>query len=196
MNYSIDQLKRSADVGSKKVAEAFAKLSGSEVIVRITDVNFVNINKALEMIKPTTEHSIVAYSQVLVAKPISGVSFLTMTREHALVLVDLLNNQKVGTTGILKDLDRSALKETLNIMSNSFMTALSETIGFEVGLGVPSMITGDRLSTLVDGVMGENQSGEVVVFKTEVEIATYKVSTVLYLMFNEVLAKEAGAPQQ
>lgn len=107
------------------------------------------------------------------------------------MLVDLLNQQEVGTTGILKDIDRSAIKETLNILSNSYMTALSETAHLDLGLGVPNMITIERMKDIVDTlvVKGSKTDDEAIIFETVLVITEHKIKASLYLLFNKELVE-------
>lgn len=186
MQFSQEILQQAAISGSQKVASAFAKISGAKAEVVASEVKTVTANEALEKIKPQGEYSIVVYAQLLDA--VSGASFLIVPRESALALVDLLNQQPVGTTGILKDIDRSALKEILNILSNSYMTSLSETANITIGLGVPTMITADRLTDNIGGILtkGEdNPSDTAVVFETVTTIAQYKVVASIYIIFSQ-----------
>lgn len=187
MQFEKEILQKAADKGAKKVAEAFSKLSGSSATVEISKVEIVPVGEATERIKRPTEQAIVTYGQLL--SGISGVSLLIISRESALVLVDLLNQQPVGTTGILKDIDRSAIKETLNILSNSYMTALAEESGIDLGMGVPGMITAERIDDIIAAVVKKGAKAEdsAVIFETMLVITNHKVRASLYLLFNERL---------
>jgi chemotaxis protein CheC len=188
MNMKFDpaDLKTAADIGSKKVAEAFTRLAGSPVMVTVSKIDTVPIKEALVRINPPQGQVIVVYAQLL--SGVKGTSLLTLERESALKLVDLLNQQPVGTTGILKDIDRSAIKETLNILSNSYMNALAKEAGIELGLAVPRMITSGRLTDVVGEMMTRDLSTEddqVVIFETTLTITAYKIDTKLFILFNE-----------
>ncbi|MDA2921770.1 hypothetical protein MYX07_00710 [Patescibacteria group bacterium AH-259-L07] len=188
MEFKKETLQKAADDGSQKVAEAFSKLSGSEVQASVSKVETVPLQVSLIRIKPPGGRAVVVYAQLLSGV---GASLLIMSREDALVLVDLLNQQPVGTTGILKDIDRSAIKETLNILSNSYMTALSESANLELRLGVPNMITPARLEDIVETLLekGASEDDIAVIFETILVITQHKVKASLYLMFNERLVE-------
>ena len=189
MKFEQEILQKAADSGSKKVSEAFSKLSGSPAVAEISKVEIVPLATAAERIQRPDGQAVVTYGQLL--SGVSGVSLLLLSREDALVLVDLLNQQPVGTTGILKDIDRSAIKETLNILSNSYMTALSETAGIDLGLGVPGMITIERMKDIVDTLVAKKSSDgdSAIIFETVLSITEHKVKASLYLLFNEDLVK-------
>lgn len=187
MKFEQEILQKAADRGSAKVSEAFSKLSGSVAKAEISKVEIVPLAEAGGRITHPDGQAVVTYGQLL--SGVSGVSLLIMSRESALTLVDLLNQQPVGTTGILKDIDRSAIKETLNILSNSYMTALSETANIDLGLGVPNMVTVERMKDIVD-VLVSKKSGDndsAVIFETSLVITDHKVKICLYLLFNEEL---------
>ncbi|MFH1089103.1 MAG: chemotaxis protein CheC [Candidatus Uhrbacteria bacterium] len=180
-------LQKTADIGSKKVAEAFATLAGSPAEVAVSKVETVPFELAVTRLKPPGNYAVVVHAQLLIGVP--GASVLMLSREDSLALVDLLNGQEVGTTGILKDIDRSALKETLNILSNSYITALSEVTGKEITLGVPGMMTANRIEGVLDSLKEGSEVGETaIIFETTMEIKKYKIKATLYLLFNEKLA--------
>ena len=185
MQFEQEILQKAADSGSKKVSEAFSKLSGSPAQAEISKVEIVPLAQAAERIKRPDGQAVVTYGQLL--SGVSGVSLLILSREDSLVLVDLLNQQPIGTTGILKDIDRSAIKETLNILSNSYLTALSETAGIDLGLGVPNMVTVERMKDIVENLIskkaGDNDSA--VIFETVLVITEHKIKASLYLLFNK-----------
>ena len=187
MQFEKELLQKAADKGGKKVAEAFSKLSGSIATVEVSKVEIMPVAEAVKQIKRPNKQAIVTYGQLL--SGISGVSLLIMTRENALLLVDLLNQQAVGTTGILKDIDRSAIKETLNILSNSYMTALSEESGIDLGMGVPGMITAERMEDIIATVLkkGAKDDDKAVIFETTLVITKFEVEVSLFLLFNESL---------
>lgn len=191
MEFNKQILQKAADTGSKKVSEAFSKLSGVEASVEISKVETLALNEALEYLRPKEAQAVVAYSQLIGGGPIRGAGILEMSRESALVLVDILNQQEIGTTGILKDIDRSALKETLNILSNAYLTALAETSGIDLGLAAPSMVTSTRLESIIDIVMKEKNKTEslAIVFETAMSFVRQKVSARLFLLFNEGIYK-------
>ncbi len=189
MEFKKEVLQKAADEGSARVAEAFSKLSGSEVKASVSKADTVPLKDSLSRIKPPEGYTVVVYAQFL--SGISGASILMMSREDALTLVDLLNRQPVGTTGILKDIDHSAIKETLNILSNSYMTALGKSANIELGLGVPKMIPFARLEDAVEMLLkkGSDKNDIAVIFESTLVITEHKVRANLYLMFNEKLVE-------
>jgi len=184
MEFNKEVLQQAADEGSKNVASAFSKLANAQVEVVVSQAQAVPFGDLLERVKPPEGHSIVVYAQALTG---NGVSILTMSREDALALVDLLNQQAVGTTGILKDIDRSAIKETLNILSNSYVTALADSAKIELTVDVPNMITSSRLQDIINDLLKgpDGQNSDAIIFESELSIAKYEIKTALYFIFNK-----------
>lgn len=193
MEFTKETIDRAAKLGSVKVAEAFAKISGSKAGVNVSKAEAVKLNEVGDIVQAPDEHTIIVYSEFLGAKPAAGVTLLVLGREDSLSLVDLLNHQEVGTTGILKDIDRSALKETLNILSNSYMSALGEVAEMEIGIGVPNMVTKERMSEILSKL--SNDEGSVkeyfVYFTTAIAIKEYKIEATIYIIFSDNLVKLA-----
>lgn len=187
MQFSKENLEIAAIKGSRNVADAFSKLAKTAIAVETSKVETVAFDTAISRIKPPGDHAVVVHSRVLVGA--KGVAILMLSREDSLMLVDLLHNQEIGTTGILKDIDRSALKETLNILSNSFVTALAEATNIELGLGVPGIITAGRLEEIVRAMRDEKEKktvgNESVIFETSFSAFKQKIDASLYLLFDE-----------
>jgi chemotaxis protein CheY-P-specific phosphatase CheC len=186
-----ETLDRVGEVGSKKVAEAFTILAKVPVTVKTSRAETIPLSEAEQYLLPKTDHAVVVYSQVLAGLPIHGVSFLTLDRGDALTLVDILNQQAIGTTAILKDIDRSAIKETLNILSNAYLNALAEIAEVELGLGAPIMITSSRLKDIVEMSMKKQAEANdtAVVFETTLATEDLSVKANLFLLFSEELYK-------
>ena len=187
--FNKEVLEKAAQQGAQKVAAAFSTLCACNAQNGVSKVEIIPLKQAFTYLKPDADHAIVVYAQLLSGIP--GTSLLTMSREQALALVDLLNKQPVGTTGIMKDIDRSAIKETLNILSNSYMTALSENAGIDLGLGVPHMISPDRIEEVVERLLekGATEDDTAIIFEAELVIADHKISAKLLVVFNEKLAE-------
>ena len=159
-------------------------MSGESVEVKTSAAELVSYDFITENLQSSQGGSVITYAQVI--EGVEGVSFLTIPREETLALVDLLNKKEIGTTGVLMDLDRSAVKETLNILSNSYLNALSKKIDIDITIGAPYMMTAGH----IDGLIGElkqktTEGSDVVVFKTVLEITKHKIKAQLYLIFNQ-----------
>ena len=184
MEFSKEVLQKVSEVGSKEVSQAFTKLSGEPVEVKASAAELVSYDFISEGLQPGASGSIITYAQLI--EGAEGVSLLTIPREETLALVDLLNKQEVGTTGVLMDFDRSAVKETLNILSNSYLNSLSKMIDTKIIIGAPYMMTASHIDELVGQLKTkQKKEDQAVVFKTSLEITKHKIKAQLYLIFND-----------
>lgn len=192
MQLSREMLEKATTEGSKKVAEAMTILTSTPVVVEVSRVESIPFNEALNRMSTSGDYGVVVYSNIDTVKATSGVSLLTIARPDALMLVDILNRQADGTTRILKEIDRSAIKEMLNILSNSYANAIAEAAELELLIDTPSMITVTRLQGIISQAFRFNAGqteGLSIVFETTLTIASKKIKVGLYLIFNEDFAK-------
>jgi two-component system chemotaxis sensor kinase CheA len=90
---------------------------------------------------------------------IEGASLLLLPLENALGFCDLLLGREAGATDQLGEEEVSALRETGNILSASFVGALADEIGLDVRLRVPEARV-DMCLAVIDSVLaGFSQPG-------------------------------------
>jgi chemotaxis protein CheY-P-specific phosphatase CheC len=181
MEFSKEVLQKVVDIGSKGVSDAFSKLSGEKVEVTTSAAELLSYKSIGEGLLPTEKASIVSYAQLI--DGVEGASILSIPREDTLILVDLLNKKEVGTTGILMDFDRSAIKETLNILSNSYLNALTKIADRSLIIGAPYMMTAKNVSNVIEKI-GDGEE-KAIVFTTVLKIASYKINAQLFLIFDQ-----------
>lgn len=189
MKLSKELLQQVATKGSEEVSRVFSKLSKEEVTVETSVAEVVSYNFIVDELNVIDKHTIITYAQVIGG--VDGVALLSLPREAALSLVDVLNQQEVGTTGILLDVDRSAVKETLNILSNSFLNFLAKSANINLMFGEPYMMTVNNISNVVEHLKGKNvdEADSVLDFKTTLNIAKHKIKAQLFILFNKSLAE-------
>ena len=185
MVFDKEVLQKAATLGSQEASFAFAKLSSERVSISVSEVTFVSPTEVSEsMAFYEKSMPIVAYAQMITG--VEGVSVFAMTRDEALNFVDLLNNKPIGTTGILMDIDRSAIKETLNIISNAFLTSLAKHSDITLFFSDPHLITTPKLNEIF-GKLDKSQDS-IIIFKTELEIAQHNIKAQLFLLFDSQLS--------
>ncbi len=185
MEFSKEILEKVSRAGADKVSAAFSKLSKQTVNVSVSEAEVVSLADIGQRIQPQEGQSVIAYTQMI--EGVKGASVLTMGREQALIFIDLINERQPGTTGILMDLDRSAIKETLNILSNSFLTALSDMTGSNLMIGAPHMLPVTSLEKSIQRAL-QQTTGDAIVFKTVLEVAGFRITAEHYIVFSEEFA--------
>ncbi len=181
--FSDEQLKRAAKLGEDGSTKALSILSKQTVGVKTKHVKVVPYAQAMEIFSKVKDQSIVAYTQAMTG--IKGISVLSLERDEALRLVDLFNGRPNNTTKVMQELDRSTIRETLNILANSYATALVNNNDVApIMLGAPKMITRMHLVTMAENIQTHAREGErAVIFETDlfVDDADFKIN--LYFFF-------------
>jgi chemotaxis protein CheY-P-specific phosphatase CheC len=187
--FTQDALDKASRLGSEEVSEAMQKLSGKNVSVFTSPPKTITLKDSASAIAIPEGKSVVTYAQIM--KGVPGVAFLIMTREGALTMADLLFGHELGTTGILKQLDRDALKEMLNILSNAYITSLSKSLNVKAEVSVPSLITSERIASVTESILSQqgDEQDDVIVFETTCTIGGQEVSATLHILYNEKLAE-------
>ena len=182
-------VKLAAEIGSAESAKALTRLSGKNVKVVATEVKNLQLKGVATELEPLGKQPVIAYAQLLAGVP--GASLLILSRENTLMLVDLLNERNIGTTGILQAADLSAIEETLNILSNSYMTALAESLGIKLGLSAPRVVTAARIGEIVVELLRKESKAplQAVVFKTSMDIPPHEIKIHLFIMVSAELEK-------
>jgi len=190
--FSDEQLKLAAKMGEEGSARALTILSKRNVGVKTRNVKVVPYAQAMEVFSKVKEQSVVAYTQAMTG--INGISVLSLERAEALRLVDLFNGRPNNTTKVMQELDRSTIRETLNILANSYATALVNNNDVApIMLGSPSMITRMHLVAMAEKIEANAQDGErAVIFETAlfVEDTDFKIN--LYFFFLAKNKEESG----
>lgn len=176
--------------GSKKVKYAFYQMSKMNVDVSVVESKEIEINEFDSIINNFIEGSIVVASNIV--SGVDGMSILCLQRGAALQLVDVLNQVKIGTTGVLKEIDRSAIKETLNILGNSFINAYSKFADQKIILSPPQLYTTSRVSEIFRNFKNKisKQSASSLMFSLKISIIGLEVEAKLYLIFREAITAQ------
>jgi chemotaxis protein CheY-P-specific phosphatase CheC len=175
-----EQLKQAGQDGEKSASKALSVLAKRNVSVSTFDTKKVNTVQSEEILAEIKSHAVVAYTQAVTG--VSGASILSMERTDALDMVDLFNNRPKGTTVVMQELDRSTVRETLNILSNSYVTELAKIIGQSIMLDVPKMITQGSLEKVLDK-SGANRETQAIFFGTKLNVAGEEFQVKLNFLF-------------
>ncbi|MGM9572553.1 MAG: chemotaxis protein CheC [bacterium] len=147
-----DALREIGNIGAGNAATALSQLLNRKIDMAVPEVKVLPLEEVAECMGG--EESIVAgiFLRVFGNAPCS-VMFL-LPRKSALNLVDMLLGKANGTTKILNDLDQSALKEIGNILSASYLNALSQMTNLTLLPSVPALAF-DMLGAILSVLLAE-----------------------------------------
>lgn len=99
---------------------------------------------------------------------ISGSILLYFPQESALILSDLLLERPLGDTGVIYELEQSALKEVGNILTNIYVDVIAEIVGVKI---IPSLpyYAQDMLGAIVDSILVDCAKEDIYVLFTETD---------------------------
>jgi chemotaxis protein CheY-P-specific phosphatase CheC len=176
------QLMNIAKSGEVSAAKALSVLSKRKVLVETKKAKIVPYKETMAIFEKIEEHAVVAYMQAITG--INGISILSMERTEALRLVDLFNGRPENTTKIMQEIDRSTIRETLNILANAYATKLGNDNKTNILLGVPSMVTRAHLKDAMEKVeMSSQEEDKAFIFETDLAVDETEFKVSLYFFF-------------
>ncbi len=179
-------LEEAASLGSEQAAKSLYQMAGVDVKVSTSDVKVLHFSEVPQALDLEDKQSINVYNRL--TGHVSGATFLILSQKNALTLADLLSGRILGSTRVLQDIDRSAVKEILNIISNSYVTSLVKTIViFRAQVSPPEIITTSALGKKIELLLkSNNDQKKVVVFKTVLSLVDQNIEANLVLIFKKV----------
>ncbi len=189
--FSDAQLMRAAKVGEVGATRALSILSKRKVVVETKKARMIPYEQTMEIFDKVKEHSIVAYTQAI--SGIGGISILSMERSEALRLVDLFNGRPENTTKVMQEIDRSTVRETLNILANAYATQLGNDSKVRILLGVPGMVTQSHLVGMMEKIKTNASKDEMAfLFETDLSVDEMAFKVRLYFFFLAKMDEQAN----
>ncbi len=148
----IDALKEVGSIGSGHAAIALSQLLGKRISIAVTRVEVVPSDEFNLFVGGPDTPVATIYLQIL--GDMRGGIILIFKREDALKLADILMQREKGHTRILTEMDQSAIKEAGNIITGSYLSAMSLLISFKIALSVPRFAF-DVVKEVMEGVFAE-----------------------------------------
>ena len=145
----LDGIKEAANIGSGHAATALSQMMGKSIMVRVPEVKVMKLEEVPYIFGEKTP--IVAAVLTNFFGDITGRNLLVFPEDKARLLVDILLAKNPGETVGFGEMEISSLKEIANIVSSSYLSALSEFLQIMVLPSVPSF-TLDDLSAVLTSV--------------------------------------------
>lgn len=148
----MDALKEVGSIGSGHAAIALSQLLDQKISIGILKVEVIPSEDFVNLVGGPDVLVSGIYTQVL--GDMQGAFLLIFPRQDAIDLADVLLHKKKGSSKIITEMAQSALKEVGNIMTGSYLSAMSHLVPFRMALSVPKYIF-DMAEMLVSGVFDE-----------------------------------------
>ena len=148
----LDALKEIATIGSGHAALALSQMLGERVNIAVVKVEVVPSDEFNTIVGGPDVLGASIYIQML--GELRGGIILFFKRLDALRLIDTLLHKEKGETVMLSEMGISALKEAGNILSGSYLSALTHMVSFKMALAVPRFAF-DLVSFSIAGIFAE-----------------------------------------
>lgn len=152
----LDALKEIGTIGSGHAALALNQLIGKRVNIAVVKVRVVSSGELSGIVGGVDTLGAAIYLQLL--GDLTGSIILFFKRPDALRLVDTLLNKEKGKTIMLSEMGISALKEAGNILTGSYLSAMSRMVSMTLALSIPKF-TFDLIGFVMEGIFDEVMQG-------------------------------------
>lgn len=162
----LDALKEIGNIGLGNAVTSLAQLINRRVNMRVPRSNFLPFEEMIELVGGYEE--LVGCVSLRVLGDAPGIVLFIFDGESTFHLVDMLMGLPVGTTGELDEMAQSAIKEIGNVLTGSFVSAISMMTGLHMVTTVP-LFAFDMLGAVLTSLMvaAGRVEDQVLVIETE-----------------------------
>ncbi|HEX9166685.1 MAG TPA: chemotaxis protein CheC [Gemmatimonadales bacterium] len=155
-----DALREVANIGAGHAATALSQMTSRTIMINVPEVNIRRLEEVAEMLGPP-ETVVVAVAMHMMGD-LTGQTMVILPEPAARTLCDLLLRRRLGTTTSFGAMEESSLKETGNILTSAYLTALSDFLGMMLVPSVPSLVTDYAGAVLTSVSLNYGQGRDVV----------------------------------
>lgn len=130
-----DLLKELGNIGAGNATTALAQMLNKKLDMKVPRVALVGFDKLPSII--CGEEELVVGIYLMLGDDVEGSMMFLMPEESAHNLVDQLMGRAPGSNEPFSEMDYSAIQEIGNIITGSYLSALSSLTGLTIGASVP-----------------------------------------------------------
>lgn len=178
----LDALREMGNIGTGHAATALSKLLNDTVMLEVPRVHLMPMDEIAS--RPSGGNGdpvMVGLFQKIYGK-VTGSIMITLPRESAFKLVDIMASRSKGATKLLGSMEVSILEEVGNILTGSYLTALSNLTGLVLLPSVPTAVV-DSLSSLLECAKNNNKgrASAAILIETGMSVAMLDFLGCVYL---------------
>jgi chemotaxis protein CheC len=155
-----DALREVANIGAGHAATALSQMTSRTIMINVPEVNIRRLEEVAEMLGPP-ETVVVAVAMHMMGD-LTGQTMVILPEPASRTLCDLLLRRPLGSTGSFGPMEESSLKETGNILTSAYLTALSDFLGMMLVPSVPSLMTDYAGAVLTSVSLNYGQGRDIV----------------------------------
>ena len=165
----LDALKEVANIGAGHAATALSQLISRQVMVKVPSLKLTPLEDIPELLGSADK--VIAGVLMHILGDITGRMLLLFPRKTALSLAGSLLGKDPSSLAFT-EMERSAIAETGNILSSSYLSVLGEFLGLLLMPSVPSMVLDMAGAILTTAYIGFGEVTDIVIcIETEFEFA-------------------------
>lgn len=130
-----DLLKELGNIGAGNATTALAQMLNQKLDMKVPRVEMVGFDTLPSIICP--EEELVVGIYLMLDEDVTGSMMFLMPEKSAHNLVDQLMGRTMGSEETFSEMDYSALQEVGNIITGSYLSALSSLTNLTIGASVP-----------------------------------------------------------
>ncbi len=172
--FQLNTLKEVTRLGVERATQALAQMIDKKINITVVDVKLIPFEQITEILGGSEEDIVGLYFKML--GDITGSNFLVFSRKSAYILADMLLGEEETDRNTLSDMEKSALKELGNILTNAYLNILAEMLDVKIFSSIPHFAQ-DMLGAVIDFILIEisRVSDYALVIETNFEISNVEI---------------------
>ncbi|HDS08657.1 MAG TPA: hypothetical protein ENN73_00390 [Firmicutes bacterium] len=176
----LDALKEIGSIGSGHAATALSHLLKKRVEIKILSSRVIKKDSLPDFVSGV-QGLMVGVSLFILGEATGKIIFL-VSRSDALSLVDILMRRKPGETKILDDLSHSTIKEIANIVSGSYLSAMSDFLNLLLIPSMPHLIADQSEKVFKSALDDKDISDSIFFIETQFNDSEKEFSSFFFLI--------------
>lgn len=162
----IDALREAANIGAGHAATALSQMMGATIMIKVPSIGMVGVGDVPSRIDDDEEP--VAAVQMTMLGDLTGTTVLVFPKRTVMRMAEVMLRRPIGSSVTFTELETSAIKEAGNILSATYMNALSELFNITLLPSPPTLVI-DLSKTVLTSTLGDDPSVERAVLCVESE---------------------------
>ena len=170
--FQADALKEVGNIGMGHATTSLSKMLDKKIDISLNSIRFVPLIYVPELVR--NEENVVGVIQQLKGN-INGYLLLMLPKDSAKFLSKMMLDDPVDAN-TFDEMEQSLLKELTNIMSGTYISAISNFLGITIMLSPPSQIY-DMAEAIINQLVGMmiSDADNVLFLRTEFNVHTEKL---------------------
>lgn len=186
-DFEMDELKESVNIGASHASDALSKLVHKTVLLSVPEISICDLGKTVNFIGDADRA--VTSMKIKVLSDKNGMMLYLFQEKTDIQILKIINPERPDTEELIEG-DLPILSEIGNILSGSFLTAISKFLGVSFMHSV-SEVCHEKLRRVVDSAVSEivGDEDKIMVLKINMEIKDEKLKTSLFFLMDPVFTK-------